>query len=81
MAANDLKMVGARRLGVHRNRKVRVYCALCQMKKQYDGNALIERLGPDFVLPDLLRKLGKAEGCETASITVGLVRCGLRYAD
>ncbi len=72
---------GARRLIVYRNQKIVVACERCGMSRRYDGNAMIAKLGPDALLPDLVRRIAKAEGCELVNATTpnGL-RCGLRYA-
>lgn len=72
---------GARRLIVYRNQKMAVACDRCGLSRRYDGNAMIEKLGPDTVLPDLLKRIAKAEGCELINApTPNGLRCGLRYA-
>ncbi|MBB5273968.1 RNase P subunit RPR2 [Rhizobium rosettiformans] len=71
---------GARRLIVYRNQKVVVACERCGLSRRYDGNRMIAKLGPDVVLPDLLRRIAKAEGCDLINApTPNGLRCGLRY--
>jgi hypothetical protein len=71
---------GARRLNVYRDRKIVVSCDRCNLAKRYDGNAMLAKLGPDVVLPDLIGRLAKAEGCELINApTANGLRCGLRY--
>ncbi len=73
--------LGARRLNVYRNQKMAVACERCGMSRRYDGNRMIEKLGPDVVLPDLLGKIARAEGCVLINApTPNGLRCGLRYA-
>lgn len=71
---------GARRLISYQNQKIVVACERCGMSRRYDGNAMIAKLGPDAVLPDLVRRIAKAEGCELVNApTPNGLRCGLRY--
>lgn len=73
---------GARRLAEFRSRKVRVRCDRCQMARQYDGDQMIARCGPDQPLPDLLTKLAIAEGCYlNAATTPNGDRCKMVYVD
>lgn len=72
---------GARRLHIYKNQKIRVVCDRCGMSKRYDGNSMLQKLGPDFILPELLNKLAEAEGCElNLAPTPNGKRCGLKYA-
>ena len=71
---------GARRLIVYRNQKITVACMRCGLTRRYDGNAMIEKLGPDVVLPDLVGRIAQAEGCSLIKApTPNGLRCGLRY--
>lgn len=71
---------GARRLHVFKNQKIVVICDRCGLSRRYDGNRMIEKLGPDVVLPDLVGRIAKAEGCELVKApTPNGLRCGLRY--
>ena len=71
---------GARRLIVYRNQKISVTCDRCGMFKRYDGNQMLTKLGPDFVMPELLNKVAAAEGCKLINApTPNGLRCGLRY--
>lgn len=75
-------MTGARRLAIYRGLKVRVRCDKCRLERQYDGNLLIDRCGPDQPLPDLLTRLAIAEGCYlNAATTPNGDRCKLVYVD
>lgn len=70
---------GARRLSLYRNKKVIVECFQCQLRKQYDGSALYERVG-DVALPDLRTKIAVGLGCTlNVAPTPNGRRCGLRY--
>lgn len=72
---------GARRLQMYRNQKISVRCEHCGMARRYDGNAMIAKLGPDVVLPDLIGRLAAAEGCQLVNApTPNGKRCGLKYA-
>jgi hypothetical protein len=44
----------ARTLSVYANRKIQVECLRCEIRRRYDGNAMIARVGRDVVMPDLL---------------------------
>ncbi len=71
---------GARRLITYENQKMAVGCDRCGLYRRYDANAMIAKLGRDVVLPDLLGKIARAEGCERVNApTPNGLRCGLRY--
>ncbi|MFN7089466.1 MAG: hypothetical protein ACK4P4_02805 [Allorhizobium sp.] len=71
---------GARRLNVCRDQKIVVACDRCGLSRRYDGNAMIDKLGPDVALPDLIGKIARAEGCELVNApTPNGLRCGLKF--
>jgi hypothetical protein len=57
--------------------KVYVTCPVCGMTRRYDAYALLERAG-NYALPDLLRVLAKAEGCNRVD-NDWYDRCRLAY--
>lgn len=72
---------GARRLQIYRNQKISVTCDRCGMARRYDGNAMLAKVGSDFLLPELLTRIAIAEGCElNLAPTPNGKRCGLKYA-
>lgn len=73
---------GARRLIVYRDQKITVACDRCGLSRRYDGNAMLKKLGPDVVLPDLVVRIARAEGCELVNApTPNGERCRIRYVD
>lgn len=73
---------GAVRLRKYANQKIRVVCDRCGMAKQYDGNQMLAKLGPDFVMPELLNRVAAAEGCKLINApTPNGLRCGLRFGE
>lgn len=52
---------GANTLGDLRQRKLRISCAKCGLRKQFDVAALIERCGRDAKLPTLKDKLTRCD--------------------
>lgn len=71
---------GAFRLRKYANQKIFVVCDRCGMSRRYDGNRMLAKLGPDFVMPELLNKVAAAEGCKLINApTPNGLRCGLRY--
>jgi hypothetical protein len=60
--------------------KVRVVCERCKLRRQYAGNALIERVGPEEALPELLTRIAVGLGCDlNISPTPNGLRCAMRY--
>src|SRR3546814_6465665 len=63
MAANDDADPRDHHLIDFAGRKVIVECARCGMRRQYDANEMLARIG-DIRLPELRLKIARAEGCE-----------------
>jgi hypothetical protein len=60
--------------------KVRVVCLKCEQRRQYDGNALIARVGRDVPLPELLTRIAVGLGCDlNIAPTPNGLRCAMRY--
>ena len=65
------------RLSDFAGRKVIVLCKKCGLRKQYDANAMLAKIG-DVRLPELRLKLAEAEGCDKTK-NAYYDRCALRY--
>ncbi len=60
--------------------KVRVGCERCKLKRQFDGNALIDRAGRNEPLPGLLTRIAVGLGCDlNIAPTPNGLRCAMRY--
>ena len=57
---------GARRLSSYPYRKILVTCARCNLRVQYDRDALL-MAGGDRGLPDLLTQVAEKKGCPALS--------------
>lgn len=68
-------------LSDERSPKVHVVCSVCGMRRRYDTAQLLDRLSEDVCMPDLVRRLAKAEGCDRIGKVAFDVEkpCGLRY--
>lgn len=53
---------GARTLSEFAGRKIHVECLKCEIRRRYDGDAMIERVGRDVVMPDLLNRIARGNG-------------------
>lgn len=61
-------------------KKVHVACERCQIRRRFDGDAMIERAGLDAPLPDLLTQIAVGMGCNlNIAPTPNGIRCGLKY--
>lgn len=49
--------------------KVQVGCERCKLKRQFDGNALIDRVGRNEPLPGLLTRIALGLGCDLGHCT------------
>tara|TARA_R110000765_G_scaffold266176_1_gene365551 strand:- start:205 stop:465 length:261 start_codon:yes stop_codon:yes gene_type:complete len=58
-------------------RKVIVRCEACGLRRQYDADAMLARIG-DVRLPELRLRLAMSEGCARVHNTFH-DRCGLSY--
>lgn len=68
---------GIPRLSDHKDGKIAVVCEKCGLRRRYDTNAMLARIG-DETMPLLLIKVAAAEGCERAG-SKGDDRCMLHY--
>ncbi|KQZ54633.1 hypothetical protein ASD54_04715 [Rhizobium sp. Root149] len=64
-------------LSDYRGQKIAVICDTCGLSRQYDADLMRQRIG-DNVMPDLLRKIASAEGCERVGNDY-YDRCTLHY--
>lgn len=64
-------------LSDYQGQKIAVICDKCGLSRQYDADAMRGRIG-DCVLPDLLRKIASAEGCQRVGNDYH-DRCTLHY--
>lgn len=67
---------GAKTLDTIRNRMIVVRCDECDRTGRYRRETLIERYGPDMLMPDVLAKI--TESCERRGPGV-YERCQARY--
>lgn len=73
---------GARLSAQLNGHKVRVVCIRCKLHRQYDGTALVSRVGPGVSLPDLLTRIAVGIGCDlNISPTPNGIRCALHYEE
>lgn len=73
---------GARLSAQLTGHKVRVVCIRCKLHRQYDGTALVSRVGPSVSLPDLLTRIAVGIGCDlNISPTPNGIRCALHYEE
>lgn len=71
---------GARTLSEFANRKIQVECLRCEIRRRYDGNAMIARVGRDVVMPDLLNLIARGNGCSLNDApTPNGIRCRMHY--
>jgi len=45
------------------DQKIHVQCLRCEIRRRYDGSAMIARVGGDVVMPDLLNLIARGKGC------------------
>ncbi|NTG94241.1 hypothetical protein [Rhizobium rhizogenes] len=64
-------------LSDHAGGKVIVTCPTCGMRRQYDVNAMLEKI-EDRPMPSLLAVIARAEGCERVD-NLYSDRCKLHY--
>lgn len=71
---------GARSLSEFAGRKIHVECLKCEIRRRYDGDAMIARVGEDVVLPDLLNLIARGNGCTLNDApTPNGIRCAMHY--
>lgn len=72
---------GARLLSEYAGRKIHVECQRCEIRRRYDGNAMIARAGGDVVMPDLLNRIARGNGCTVNDApTPNGIRCRMTFA-
>jgi hypothetical protein len=72
---------GARTLSEFAGRKIFVECLRCEIRRRYDGNALLARVGGDIVMPDLLNRIARGNGCKLNDApTPNGIRCRMTFA-
>lgn len=59
---------GANTLGDLRQQKLRISCAKCGLRKQFDVAELIERCGRDAKLPDLKNRLTQCDKLDVSRL-------------
>lgn len=73
---------GARTLFEFAGRKIHVECLKCEIRRRYDGDAMIARVGRNVVMPDLLNRIARGNGCFLNDApTPNGIRCRMHYAD
>lgn len=77
MAKSRIRTRGVPKLSDHQGGKIAVICDKCGMRRRYDANAMLARIG-DAQMPLLLINIAKAEGCPRAGSKAG-DRCMLHY--
>lgn len=71
---------GARSLSEFAGRKIHVECLKCEIRRRYDGDAMIARVGRDVVMPDLLNRIARGNGCTLNDApTPNGIRCRMHY--
>ncbi|PZR84377.1 MAG: hypothetical protein DI537_33125 [Stutzerimonas stutzeri] len=71
---------GARTLSEFAGRKIHVECLKCEIRRRYDGDAMIVRVGRDVVMPDLLNRIARGNGCTLNDApTPNGIRCRMHY--
>lgn len=72
---------GARTLADYAGQKIHVECLRCEIRRRYDGDAMIARVGRDVVMPDLLNRIARSNGCSLNDApTPNGIRCATHYA-
>lgn len=72
---------GARTLADYAGHKIHVECLKCEIRRRYDGNTMIARVGPNVAMPDLLNLIARGNGCSLNDApTPNGIRCRLHYA-
>lgn len=71
---------GARTLSKFAGRKIHVECLKCGIRRRYDGDAMIARVGGNVVTPDLLNRIARGNGCTLNDApTPNGIRCAMHY--
>lgn len=71
---------GARTLSEFAGRKIYVECLKCEIRRRYDGNATIARVGGRVAMPELLNLIARGNGCTLNDApTPNEIKCRMRY--
>ncbi len=63
-----------------KGRKVYIVCDRCELRRRYDGSAIVAKVGPGVSLPDLLTRFAVGLGCDlNIAPTPNGLRCAMRY--
>ncbi|QRM57189.1 hypothetical protein [Sinorhizobium sp. BG8] len=64
-------------LSDYAGRKIWVKCGKCPLRKRYDANTLLAKIG-DVCMHELIGRLARAEGCPKVD-NISADRCNLHY--
>jgi hypothetical protein len=71
---------GARTLSDFAGRKIRVECLKSEIKRRYDGSAMLAPVSGRVAMPDLLNLIARGNGCKLNDApTPNGIRCGMHY--
>lgn len=71
---------GTRTLADFAGRKIHVECLRCEIRRRYDGSAMLARVGAKVSMPDLLNLIARGNGCTLNDApTPNGIRCGMHY--
>lgn len=74
-----LRKYTSRYLSDMQEAKIIVTCRHCPMRKQYDTAEMLERIEEDVPMPELVRRIAIAEGCQRGQHPSFENPCGLHY--
>lgn len=71
---------GARTLADYAGQKIHVECLRCEIRRRYDGSAMLARVSAQTAMPDLLNLIARGNGCTLNDApTPNGIRCGMHY--
>ena len=71
---------GARTIADFADSKIHVECLRCEIRRRYDGSAMLARVGAKVTMPDLLNLIARGNGCTLNDApTPNGVKCGMHY--
>ncbi|AOG11534.1 hypothetical protein BSY240_2268 [Agrobacterium sp. RAC06] len=71
---------GARTIANFADRKIYVECLRCEIRRRYDGSAMLARVSARVAMPDLLNMIARGNGCILNDApTPNGIRCGMHY--
>lgn len=54
--------------------------SVCEIRRRYDGTAMLARVGGQMAMPDLLNLIARGNGCTLNDApTPNGIRCGMHY--